>query len=75
MEKYYEIKVTIRDSYSATWRRLRIPTGITFNELAAIIEIAFDWCGYHLYQFEVGATLHKCGIFIAIPDEEWKMLY
>lgn len=69
MNKYYEIKVTIRESHPPTWRRLRIPAGITFNDLAAIIEIAFEWCGYHLYEFEVGATLHEMGQFIAMPDE------
>ena len=38
MDKYYEIKVTIRESHPLTWRRLRIPANITFNDLAAIIE-------------------------------------
>jgi len=70
MDKYYEIKVTIRESHPPTWRRLRIPANITFNDLAAIIEIAFEWCGYHLYEFEVGATLHEMGQFIGVPAEE-----
>ena len=43
MNKYYEIKVIIRESHPPTWRRLRIPANITFNDLAAIIEIAFEW--------------------------------
>ena len=29
--KYYEIKVTIRESHPPTWGRLRIPANITFN--------------------------------------------
>ena len=70
MEKYYEIKVTIRESHPPTWRRLRIPADITFNDLAAIIEIAFEWCGYHLYEFEVGSTLHEMGQFIGVPMED-----
>lgn len=70
MDKYYEIKVTIRESHPLTWRRLRIPANITFNDLAAIIEIAFEWCGYHLYEFEVGATLHEMGQFIGVPTED-----
>ena len=70
MDKYYEIKVTIRESHPPTWRRLRIPANITFNDLAAIIEIAFEWCGYHLYEFEVGATLHEMGQFIGVPKED-----
>lgn len=70
MGKYYEIKVTIKDSHPLTWRRLRIPGNITFNELAAIIEISFEWSGYHLYEFEIGATLRKKGIFISVKDED-----
>ena len=70
INKYYEIKVTIRESHPPTWRRLRIPANITFNDLAAIIEIAFEWCGYHLYEFEIGATLHQMGRFIAVPAED-----
>lgn len=66
--KYYEIKVSIRDTHPPVWRRLQIPEGITFHELNAIIQLAFDWCGYHAYDFEVGATLHEEGIFIELPE-------
>lgn len=71
--KYYEIKVSIRDTHPPVWRRLQIPEGITFHELNAIIQLAFDWCGYHAYNFEVGATLHEEGIFIELPelDDGW----
>lgn len=73
--KYYEIKVAIRDTHPPVWRRLQIPEGITFHELNAIIQLAFDWCGYHAYEFEVGATLHEEGIFIKLPemDSGWSM--
>ena len=72
--KYYEIKVSIRDTHPHVWRRLQIPEGITFHELNAIIQLALDWCGYHAYNFEVGATLHEMGMFIELPelDDGWK---
>lgn len=73
--KYYEIKVTIRDTHPPVWRRLQIPEGITFHELNAIIQLAFDWSGYHLYDFEVGATLHEEGIFIELPEVEDGWIY
>ncbi len=71
--KYYEIKVSIRDTHPPVWRRLQIPEGITFHELNAIIQLAFDWCGYHAYNFEVGATLYEIGMFIELPeiDDGW----
>lgn len=66
--KYYEIKVSIRDTHPPVWRRLQIPEGITFHEFNAILQLAFDWCGYHAYDFEVGATLQEEGIFIELPE-------
>lgn len=68
--KYYEIKVTVRDTHPPVWRRLQIPSRITFHELNAIIQLAFDWCGYHMYDFEIGATLHEEGIFIELPNPD-----
>ncbi len=73
--KYYEIKVSIRDTHPPVWRRLQIPEGITFHELNAIIQLAFDWCGYHMYSFEVGATLHEEGVFIELPEMEDGLWY
>ena len=71
--KYYEIKVSIRDTHSPVWIRLQIPEGITFHELNAIIQLAFDWCGYHAYDFEVGDILHGMGIVFELPefDDGW----
>ena len=47
MKEYYEIKATIRELQPPTWRRLRTPANITYNDLASIIEIAIEWYGYH----------------------------
>lgn len=50
--------------------KIQIPEGISFHELNAIIQLAFDWCGYHSYDFEVGATLHEEGVFIELPNPD-----
>lgn len=72
--EYYEIKVSVRDTHPPVWRRLRIPEGITFHELNAIIQISFGWSGYHAYDFEVRTTPHGIGILIELPElcEGWK---
>lgn len=72
---YYEIKVSIRDTHPPVWRRLKIPEGITFHELNAIIQLAFNWCGYHAYEFEIGATLQTEGIFIELPQIDNEFFY
>ena len=61
--KSYIIKVTIKNTHPPVWRRLQIPAGITFHELNAIIQLAFNWSGYHLQSFEIGNLL------IEIPDD------
>ncbi len=66
--KYYEIKVSVRDTHPPVWRRLQIPEGITFHELNAIIQLAFNWCGYHAYNFEVGTISNQPEILIELPD-------
>ena len=70
--KSYIIKVTIKNTHPPVWRRLQIPTGITFHELNAIIQIAFNWCGYHLYSFEIGSRENRDYTVIEIPND---MLY
>lgn len=69
--KYYEVKISIRDTHPPVWRRLQIPSGITFHELSAIIQLAFDWGGYHAYNFEIGSTLHDLGISIELPGDDF----
>ena len=70
--KSYIIKVTIKNTHPPVWRRLQIPTGITFHELNAIIQLAFNWCGYHLYSFEIGSRENRDYTVIEIPND---MLY
>lgn len=74
-QKYYQIKVSIKNTHPPVWRRLLIPEGITFHQLNAIIQIAFDWCGYHMYNFEIGSTLYGGGISIEIPYEDNNLDY
>ena len=49
----YQIKVTIRNTHPPIWRRLIVPEGYSFAQLSVIINEAFGWCGYHLYEFRV----------------------
>ncbi len=68
--KYYEIKVSIKNTHPPVWRRLQIPAGITFHELSAIIQLAFDWGGYHLYSFEINEPIYGGRIFIELLNED-----
>lgn len=47
------------------WRRIEVPAEWTFRDLHEVLQRAFGWENYHLYEFEVGAER------ISEPDEEF----
>ncbi len=50
--KAFQLKITIKNSKPPIWRRVIVPTGITFSQLALILNKAMGWCGYHLFEFD-----------------------
>ncbi|MBB6447784.1 plasmid pRiA4b ORF-3 family protein [Bacillus benzoevorans] len=64
---YYQVKITIKDIEPDIWRRLLVPSGITFHKFHKIIQAAFDWQDYHLYLFELPDFLIK------IPDLDYPL--
>lgn len=54
---YYQIRVDLKGYKPPIWRRLLIPTGITYANLHEIMQIAFEWSDEHLHNFFVGRTL------------------
>jgi len=51
--QFYQVKITIEGIEPSIWRRLLIPSGITFHKFHKIIQVAFDWQDYHLFLFEL----------------------
>lgn len=49
---FYQVLITIQNIEPSIWRRLLIPSGITFHKFHKIIQAAFDWQDYHLYLFD-----------------------
>lgn len=49
----YEFKITLKGSKKPPiWRKIVIPTGVTFAQLHNTIQIAMGWHNYHLHEFE-----------------------
>ena len=48
-----ELMVKLKLYPEVIWRRVIIPTYITFNQLHNILQIVFDWQDYHLHQFNI----------------------
>jgi hypothetical protein len=63
----HRVKVTIYGSKPPIWRRLELPSAMTLDVVHEVLQIAFDWEGYHLHAFETA-----CGEF-GSPDhnDDW----
>ena len=67
--KGYQIKVTLKDIFPKIWRRLQIPSNITFKEFSLILNTAMGWDSYHLSGFTIGKG--RDSIFIEdYPDDK-----
>lgn len=51
-KQYYQVKITIRGIEPPIWRRLLVPSGITFHKFHKVIQAAFGWLDYHLFLFD-----------------------
>ena len=61
----YDIQVTLLDMPWPVWRRLLVPSTITFKKFHEAIQIAMGWQNYHLFEFRYGP------IAVSIPDEDF----
>ena len=50
--KAVQLKIVIKNSKPPIWRRVMVPTGITFSQLSMILNEVMGWSGYHLFEFE-----------------------
>ncbi len=52
MVKAFQLKIVIKDSKPPIWRRVVVPSGITFTQLSLILNEAMGWSGYHMFEME-----------------------
>lgn len=53
MDDIIQLKITLEGTKPAIWRRIQVEKNTTFFEVHHIIQIAFGWLNYHMYQFNV----------------------
>jgi hypothetical protein len=63
--RVYQLKVTLTETKPPVWRRLLVDGAATLAELHEVIQAAFGWWNYHLYDFEFGRACY------GIPDPDW----
>lgn len=47
------LKVTLKLENHEIWRRIAVPMYYTFKRLHGVLQVAFDWKDYHLYDFHI----------------------
>lgn len=48
------IKITLYKTKPAIWRKVLVPSAVTFFDLHHIIQISMGWKNSHLFEFQVG---------------------
>ncbi|CAN5597437.1 hypothetical protein BH24ACT4_BH24ACT4_20930 [soil metagenome] len=64
----FHLKVTLRDTKPAVWRRVLVDGSSTLDHLHEVIQAAFGWWDYHLHDFEIDGTNY--GVPDA-DDDDW----
>ncbi len=63
----HRVKVNLYGAKPPVWRRLEIPSAMPLDLVHEVMQVAFDWDGYHLHAFET-----VCGEFGAPDaDDDW----
>jgi hypothetical protein len=53
MKEAYQFKITLKNSKPPIWRRVLVPTDITFTEFHNIIQDVMGWGDCHLWEFHI----------------------
>lgn len=65
----YQFKIQIKGiTQPPVWRKIVVPANFTFLRLHEVIQAAFGWDNYHLFEFESDG--YACDIRIGIPSED-----
>ena len=54
----YRLKVTLRGSRPAIWRRVEVDAGVTLFRLHQILQVVMGWTDSHLHQYRRGSTYY-----------------
>ncbi len=64
-EPIARVRINLAHITPEVWRRVEVPLGLNLKGLHDVIQAAFGWLDYHLFEFQIGATR------FGIPDADW----
>ena len=66
----YELKITLRGSKPAIWRRVQVPGNINLNRLHDVFQVVMGWTDSHLHQFVDAPIVYSVPSGDDYPGEE-----
>jgi hypothetical protein len=66
----YELKITLRGSNPAIWRRVQVPGSINLNRLHDVFQVVMGWTDSHLHQFVDAPIVYSVPSGDDCPGEE-----
>jgi hypothetical protein len=66
----YELKITLRGSKPAIWRRVQVPGSINLNRLHDVFQVVMGWTDSHLHQFVDAPIVYSVPLGDDYPGEE-----
>ncbi len=58
MAKIYQLKITLKSTKPAIWRRVQTNADISLNELHYLVQVVMGWRNSHLHQFNCGGKYY-----------------
>jgi Plasmid pRiA4b ORF-3-like protein len=65
-DSVHVVRVNLYGAKPPVWRRLEIPSFTPLGLVHEILQVAFDWSGYHLHRFET-----VCGEYEDSLQDDW----
>ena len=57
----HRVKVSLHGARPPVWRRIEIPSAMRLDLVHEVMQVAFDWDGYHLHAFGSGPRRDRLG--------------
>jgi Fe-S-cluster formation regulator IscX/YfhJ len=65
------LEIELRDVEPRVWRRIEVPSTLSFFDLHSTIMDAMGWRDTHLHEFTIGSPGDRASLRIGIPDDEF----
>jgi len=65
-----QFKIQLATVKPIIWRRVAVPSNFSFDKFHCVIQAAFGWHSYHLYQFSPGG--YNSYPTIGVPSDEYE---